>query len=372
MSKLKNYNLGLFLTHGMSLRAWDNVGILSREIEPYNILADYFNKIYIFTYGDKKELDYQHHLASNIEIIYKKAKLGYKPYSFFLPFFNWNIIKKCHFLKTNQIRGAQSALLSKILNPRARLIVRTGYSWSLFTRNAGKQSKLIEQFEKIIYNYCDAGFVTSKKEKNYLKERYGLKNGKIALLPNYINTELFRPNAKVSKYENRVIFVGRLDKQKNLFNLIRSLGQTHITLDIVGDGPLKEELKKLCGKLNITINFLGTFPNNGLPNILNRYRIFVQPSLFEGLPKALMEAMSCGLACTATDVDGNRELIQDNITGLLSKTDASSLNKPIVRLMNDTQLQNKLGQNGRQFIIDNYSIQSQIKNEIAVYAKLIG
>ena len=66
MSKLKNYNLGLFLTHGMSLRAWDDVGILSREIEPYNILADYFNKIYIFTYGDKKELDYQHHLASNI------------------------------------------------------------------------------------------------------------------------------------------------------------------------------------------------------------------------------------------------------------------------------------------------------------------
>ena len=270
------------------------------------------------------------------------------------------------------MRGAQSALLSRMLNPKARLIVRTGYSQSLNALNAGKRSKLIEQFERVIYNYCDAGFVTSKKQKNYLQERYGLKNGKMALLPNYINTELFRPYAKVSKYKNRIIFVGRLDKEKNLFNLIRSLGQTHITLDIVGDGPLKEELTKLCGKLNITINFLGTFPNNGLPNILNRYRIFVQPSLFEGLPKALMEAMSCGLACTATDVDGNRELIQDNITGLLSKTDASSLNKPIVRLMNDTQLQNKLGQNGRQFIIDNYSIQSQIKNEIAVYEKLIG
>ena len=49
MSKLKNYSLGLFLTHGMSLKAWNEVGILSREIEPYNILASYFNSIlYIY------------------------------------------------------------------------------------------------------------------------------------------------------------------------------------------------------------------------------------------------------------------------------------------------------------------------------------
>jgi len=374
MAKTK-HNLGFFLSKLMSLSEWDKIGMLSREIAPYNILATYFDHIYIFSYGDKKELEYQKYLAPNITIIPKKPSIPKRLYSFLLPVLHRKTIKKCAFLKTNQIFTAESLLLSKIINPKAKLIIRSGYCESLTDKKNKKYFRYLKYslLEYFAYKFCQIGIVTTQKIKDYITLKYHLHDNKIKIIPNYVNTELFQPVKTGFKHvsTNRLIFIGRLNPEKNLTNLIRALKDTNITLDIVGNGALKNKLQNLAQELNVKINFLGSIPNNQLPDILNKYKIFILPSLYEGMPKTLLEAMSCGLACIGTKVEGIKEIIQNNVTGILTNTDPSSIKEAILKLINNPELQTKLGQNARQLVLDNYSLDTQIKKEIQIYMDLV-
>ncbi len=118
----------------------------------------------------------------------------------------------------------------------------------------------------------------------------------------------------------------------------------------------------------MTVRFLRhKVPNAEIPDILNQYAVYALPSRFEGMPKTLLEAMSCGLACVGTNVAGTKELITHGETGLLAELNEDSLREQITRLMKDAKLQHELGANARQFIINNYSLNEGIKKEIGVY-----
>jgi glycosyltransferase involved in cell wall biosynthesis len=135
---------------------------------------------------------------------------------------------------------------------------------------------------------------------------------------------------------------------------------------------LKEKLENFAEEKKVAVNFLGTISNSSLPEILNRYEIFILPSLYEGMPKTLLEAMSCGLACIATNVPGSHEVVGNNYSGLLSETSPESLRKNIQELKNNRELQKKLGENARRFILENFSLSTQINKEINIYEKLVG
>lgn len=374
MDKLKAYNLGFFLTEKSSLGTWEQAGILSREIAPYNILADYFNKIYLFSYGEQSDQAYQNRLAPNIQIVFKDALTTPAKYNWILPFRHWNKVKQCHFLKTNQLKS-RAALLVKILHPWSKLILRTGYTASLFQK---QQHQLISWklrwWEKIAYHLCDLALVSSVGDRHYLMETYQIKPEKIKIIPNYIDTTLFRPDQQ-PKLENKIIYVGRLHQQKNLSALIEALQGGSLALDVVGENTADQAQKKSliaqAQSQKVPLNFLGKVANEQLPNILNRYAIFVLPSLYEGLPKALLEAMSCGLACVATNVSGSREVITDQQTGLLAQTTPASLKENILKLMSNPELRKTLGQQARESILKNFSLHSQIQKEIAIYEQHI-
>lgn len=361
------------MTKGMSLAEWDRIGILSREIESYNILAEYFNKICIFTYGGADDLSYKNNFASNVEIIYKDRSIRDGVYCFFIAFFRSKELKKCSFLKTNQMKGVLGVVIARIVNRKIKLIIRTGYCQSFTYRKERRFYKYIKYFliEYLAYKLCYRGIVTSKKIRDYVVKKYNIRKNKIKIVPNYINTELFKPNYDIKKYSDRIIFVGRISREKNLKNLVRALEGLDLKLDIVGQGPQKRDLKKLATDLSVDINFLGTVMNDQLSDVLNRYKIFVLPSLYEGAPKSLMEAMSCELACVGTDVEGINELIKDKTTGLLSRTNSESLKKSIQSLREDDKLCFELGEKARQCILENYSIKNQIKKEIDIYERAV-
>lgn len=382
MDKLKAYNLGFFLTEKSSLDTWEQAGILSREIAPYNILAGHFKSIFIFSYGDEKDYQYQKSLAPNIKIIPKPKTVRRKNYNWTLAFRHWRQIYQCQFLKTNQFR-CRAALIAKIMHPRARLILRTGYTASLFEKQENRAiSPWLSRWERIAYHWCDIGTVTSRSDQEYLIQTYHLPPQKIRVIPNYIDTDLFKPLPK-TKYRDKIIYVGRLHQQKNLPVLIKALAGTAIGLDIIGgnqrpteytppqEQATKAALLQLAQKQGVEVRFLGLVPNNQLPSLLNRYPLFVLPSLYEGMPKALLEAMSCGLVCIATAVTGSEELIRHEITGLLAKpNDPESLRIMILKAVNHPEQQYQLGQAARKFVVDNYSLSSQIKKEMAIYEQL--
>ena len=90
------------------------------------------------------------------------------------------------------------------------------------------------------------------------------------------------------------------------------------------------------------------------------------------MPKSLLEAMSCGLACIATDVKGSQELIIDGETGLLARScEAVELKEQILKLKSNPSLQNLLGKNSRRFVTKNYNLGSLIEREIKIYKKLL-
>lgn len=370
ISNLKKKNLVLFMTSGMNFKNWEKSGLLSREIAPYNLLADYFKNIFIFTYGDKSELAYQKFLKPNIKIIYKNIRMPIRLYYWLAPFLHLPTVLGSHFFKTNQMRGAKTALIAKFINPFAKLIIRTGFTQSLFNQQKNILDKKIISLEKKAYKKCDLAFVTSKEDKNYITSKYNLSENKIRVIPNYIETSVFKP-LNLNKFSDRLVFVGRLNEQKNIFSLIEAISETNLSLDIIGSGELKEKLRSFAEEKKVPVNFLGVIPNDSLPETLNRYEIFVLPSLYEGMPKTLLEAMSCGLACIATDVPGSREVINDNHNGLLSEIYAESLKKNILKLSGDQSLREKLGKNARHFILENYSLSTQIQKEINIYQNLI-
>jgi glycosyltransferase involved in cell wall biosynthesis len=367
-------NLILFFTYGVSLKVWDEKGLLDREIILYKKLADNGINVSFITYGD--ELDYQFKdKLGDIEIVpfyahFKKTKnrILRLLYSFLLPIVLRKYIARADLLKTNQMNGSWAAVIAKLLFKK-KLIVRCGYEWYRFYELKGNfnffKKVILYLIEWISYHTADKIILTSESDKKYISNKFKLnKMDKIKVIPNYIDTERFKPlNHNIPKKENHLLFIGRLSQQKNLFSLLDAIKETNWVLDIVGDGELKDELLSFALKNKVNVNFIGRVPNNKLPEIINQYEVFILPSLYEGNPKTLLEAMSCGLCVIGTDVEGINNIIKDGENGILCKTDSKSIKEAIEKVMADVSLRKKLGNNARGYIVDNYNLDKIFKQE---------
>ena len=368
MQDLKQKTLALFFTYGVSLKIWDEVGILDREIKPYIKLSDYFDQIYFFTYGDKTDLEYQKLLPSNIKIFPKKWNIFSMLYSVLLPFFYRKELKNTDILKTNQMSGAWAAVLTKWLYKK-NLIVRCGYEWLSFVQkqNSAWWKKQLTYFiEKITYKTADKIILTSKEGKAFITDKLGVDKEKIRIIPNYIDTNLFTP-LLLEKEKGRAILVSRLAKEKNLFNLIEAVKDLPIKLVVFGKGPLEKRVKGFSKEKRVQVEFRGVIPNKELSKEFNKSEIFILPSLHEGCPKALLEAMACGLPCIGTNVQGIREIIKHKQNGYLCETGILSIKKAILEVLSNKILQEKIGQSARKTILANFSLGKILEKEIAVY-----
>lgn len=147
------------------------------------------------------------------------------------------------------------------------------------------------------------------------------------IIPNPIN-DSFLKNKKVSKKENVIVNVGRLEPQKNQELLIKACAEVFKErpkwkLIIYGDGSLRSELEKLIYSLKMKKNIYLLGRCDRLEEELPKNKIFVLSSNYEGMPNALMEAMACGLTCISTDCPcgGPRSLITHKKNGYLVEVD---------------------------------------------------
>jgi len=371
MENLKNKTLALFFTCGISLEIWKKVGNLEREIKLYNELAQRFKKIYFVTYGSKKEFSFQDKLAKNIEILPKKLFLPSKIYQFLIPIIFHKELKEADIYKTNQMAAAIPAFLSKRLYKK-KLIIRCGYEWLEFLRKGKKPflgRMIVFIIEKIAYKNSERIILSSEKDKRFVENNFKICSSKIEVIPNYIDMELFKP-IKIEKYKSRVIFVGRLHKQKNIFNLIEAISGTSCGLAIIGCGSLREKIEATASEKGVSVEFKKNVPNEKLPEELNKSEIFILPSFYEGCPKALLEAMSCGLPCIGTNVEGIKEIIRHKENGYLCNTDASSIKKAIIEILQNNALQEKIGRGARQTILENFNLNKILEKEINIYETL--
>jgi glycosyltransferase involved in cell wall biosynthesis len=369
--KLKDKTLALFFTAGISLKTWHEVGSIDREVALYNELSKYFKHIYFFTYGGEEDLKFKSYLADNITIIPKRYISNNFLYSILIPFIYRKIFSDVDILKTNQMSGSWSAVLTKLIY-RKKLLVRTGYMWSInFMKTNPRSWKkwIVKSIEMIAYKSADAIITTSQRNFEYVEKNYK-PPGIHILIPNYVETDVFKPMNRIRE-KGSICFVGRLKQAKNLFALLDALNGLPYALTILGSGKQEEQLKKFANTNEINVYFLGNIPNHKLPEILNQHELFILPSLWEGMPKTLLEAMSCGMPVIGTKIDGTREVIEHGKNGMKCDTDSNSIRNAIISLMENEALKQKLRENARKTIIENYSLDKLAIKELKLMEGLL-
>ncbi|HQF57475.1 MAG TPA: glycosyltransferase [Candidatus Magasanikbacteria bacterium] len=371
---MNSKKLALFFTEGVSLKTWEKIGNLEREIKPYIKLAENYSEVYFFTYGGSEDEKIIKKYSDKIKVCYKKNNLNNLIYSFLLPFFYKKELKKIAVYKTNQMSGAWTAVLAKKLFKK-KLIVRCGYEWLDFLKRDNKNKFLlfiIKKIEKFVYKNADKIIITSKKDQEFIINNFKINPEKIAVINNYIDTNLFIKKENNKNKKNKLVFVGRFNQQKNLFNLLEAVNNLKVELNLIGSGGLEKELKEKAKNIKMAqINFLGNILNENLPEKLNENEIFVFPSLYEGNPKALLEAMSVGLAILTTKVKGIREIVKHKENGYLVETNSDSIKKGLEELLNNDELRNKISRNARKTIEENFSFEEIIRKELNLHKEIV-
>ncbi|MDD5617974.1 MAG: glycosyltransferase family 4 protein, partial [Candidatus Omnitrophica bacterium] len=194
---------------------------------------------------------------------------------------------------------------------------------------------------------------------------------KISVFSNFIDTDIFSPRAPSEIFENRVFFIGRLNKEKNVFLLIGACKKANFGLDLIGRGELQEEFEQYAKEINADVRFLGVYANNQLPELISRYPMFALPSTWEGNPKSLLEAMSCGKAVIGTNVDGIKEIIKHKENGLLCEPNVDSIASAILYLSDKPQLRRSLGENARKYVAENANLKDITNRELQIYKLLL-
>lgn len=180
----------------------------------------------------------------------------------------------------------------------------------------------------------------------------------IKIVPNGIDLDVFYPKDEIAEEPIKFLFVGRLTNQKGLLFLISALTQltknaNKFQMIITGDGPLKVEIQRIieeCG-LNNFIQLTGWIAKEKMPDLYRKCDVLVFPSIEEGTPNVLLEALASGLPCIATSIPGCLEFIKDGYNGfLVEPKNSEQLASAMKRTIENPELIYEMGKNARKSV----------------------
>ncbi len=362
-------NLGLLPPLGGGLRTTASSGQVGRLLKHY--LPRYvaaFDRVTYFSYHREALSEYtaDDRLLSGVELIPRQGGGGHRLYALKLPWMARAQFEACHVLRVFQAVGALPALIAR-LRYGTPYVTTYGYRYHEFARVEGRMGSyvMLRLLEPLLLRRAAAVIVTTDELADTVSRLSP--RTPIHLIPNGVDTRLFAPEESKEATTPSVLFVGRLTRQKNVPVLLRAMAamERPARLTIVGDGPLRSELEQLARSLAVDCHFAGTVAQEEIPAAMHRASLFALPSLIEGHPKALIDAMSCGMACVASDCDGNRRLIRHGETGLLfASDDAGQLAEQIAHLLARPDLASALGRAARQQVLATLDIDALLAKEV--------
>ncbi len=365
------FHLSLFFTQGMSLQAWHQVGMLNRELAIYRAMQERGVSVSLITYG-KRDLQYQS-VLNEFVVRTKRFMPITRIYSAMIPIMHASALTQTDIIKTNQMLGGMEALRAAQLF-RKPLIARQGYMWSAQLASQYHNDwthpdvKHALKVEANVWERANHIIVSSNEMRESILERMPHVAEWTTVIPNYVDTDIFYPTDSPKQYD--LIFVGRLEEQKNIFALLDAVKMTtDVSLLIIGAGSQQKEVVSLIQNED-RITYIERVPNHELAQLFNQSRAFILPSYYEGLPKVLLEAMACGLPVIGTDVRGTREIIDHKANGILANTDADSLREAIMTTLNNTVLQAQLGKSALETILNRYTLAQIVDQELDIVYKL--
>jgi glycosyltransferase involved in cell wall biosynthesis len=176
-----------------------------------------------------------------------------------------------------------------------------------------------------------------------------------------------------------VVTAGRLSEAKGSIDLLKAIPQIYTATPdahfiFAGNGDL-ESLRKMSCDLQVDqlITFTGWLGHDQLMEVYKSAGIFVLPSYHEGMPLAILEAMSFGLPVVSTGVNGIPDVVLDGETGILVQPgDVDALTSAIIKLLVEPELRKRMGQKGKQRVETLFSFSAVTQNWIALYDSILG
>ncbi|MBB6646606.1 glycosyltransferase family 4 protein [Halobellus ruber] len=228
---------------------------------------------------------------------------------------------------------------------------------------------------RILLNYADRIIAVSNAVADHTTS-LGVKKSKITVIPNGVNTGKFSPsgsNIMTTNNERTILFVGRLVKNKGPDIFVEALEKVFnrnnkCSACVVGEGPMEDRLRDKAKRLGIfdRIKFAGYVEN--MPKTMREADLFCRPSLSEGMPLTLLEAMSCGLPPVVSAVAGVPEVVTDGYSGILiDQPTPDSVAEGLIKLLNDPALANRISQNARNHMVENYGWERRAQEVRSVY-----
>ena len=211
---------------------------------------------------------------------------------------------------------------------------------------------------------------------------YGVPKEKALYVPNGKDLSPFEISISKEKAKNRLGFgkeiiligcISRLFESKGQEYLIRAMPRLlkekpEIKLLVVGGGRMKDYLEKISQELGVSKDVIFLGERKDIPELLKAFDVFVFPSLREGMPGALMEAMAAGLPVVATNIGGNVELVENNETGLLVlPANPREISTAVLKILDTPKLSATLGKKARNRIKNDFTLEKMAATLDGIY-----
>jgi glycosyltransferase involved in cell wall biosynthesis len=264
-------------------------------------------------------------------------------------------------------------------------LVYTIHGWSFHEDQHPLLKRVRIMGEKFLTARADLNIAVS--ESNMQTGSTNFSHFKAIVINNGINQQKFNPAKKfknirqeinISEQSILLLFIARFTFQKQPLSLIKSFAQAQkynpaLQLLMVGDGEEKMKAHEIVKQLQLEdkVHFLPF--RQDVPDLLAACDIFVLPSLWEGLPIGLLEAMSMGKSVIATNVDGTMEVVKNDFNGLLIETSnlVDNLTEAINNLSANVDLRKRLAENALQTVTDNFNATTMTRKIEKEYSKII-
>ena len=237
--------------------------------------------------------------------------------------------------------------------------------------------------DQLTHSLCRCEIGNSPAVVNHLVQRGGLPPEHLVCITGGIDPRRFQGLAPAQRSEWNIpaeakllLWVGRMDPVKRLGDLLEAFAQ--LTLEppphllLVGDGPERDRVETQVSQrgLDKRVHLIGF--RTDVPALLAAADVFALPSLTEGLPNALLEAMATGLPVVACAVPGCTDLIDNLINGLLVPPACpQALAGALARLLDDPALASRLGQAARRKVLREYTQAACHQGYLALYERIL-